>query len=111
MCPYRVDFFDEGEVEGVSRICCLPGMACAACRIHVIRVGGFGYQADMGLVDLAFIVEAAMARNAGKGVDRVELDFAMTAYAARCFGCGCYRLGNGRFLRFSRCCLLGTTTA
>ena len=111
MYPDRVDFFTEGEVEGMRRIGYLPGMACAAGSFHVHWVGRFSYQAGVGFIDIPFIIEAAMTGGAGQIVGRIELDHFMATCAARWFGCDRYRLDSRSFLRFWGSDILGTATA
>ena len=97
MCPDCVDFFAEGEMQRMGCICYLPGMACAAGCPHVRRVTGPGNQAGMGLIDLVFIVETAMAGGAGQGVGRIKLDFDMASCATGCSGGDRCWLGSGSF--------------
>ena len=109
--PDRVDFFAKSEMQGMGRIGYLPGMACTAGSCHVRRVGGFSNQADVGLVDLPFIIEAAMAGGAGQIVGRVEFNRFVATCATGCFGLNRYRLAGGNYLRFWRSRILGTATA
>ena len=111
MCPDRVDFFAEGEMQGMGRVGYLPGMAFAAGRRHVCRVAWLDNQTGMGLVDLPFRIEAVMTGNAGQGVGRIELDFAMTPCATGYSGWGRYWLGGGSFWRFWNISFLATATA
>jgi hypothetical protein len=74
-----VDFVSGGEMQGSGNLGHLPGMACAAGLLHLVRVGGLFDEPGMGLLLRCSLLVSAVAGGAGKIVAGVEPDLRVAA--------------------------------
>jgi len=111
MTANGVDFVGEGEMERAGCGLHLFWMTTTAGCSHPVRMARASNQSGMGCVGMAFVVDAAMTRSAGKLMRRIELNLVMTSPATDFYRWRYRWLDDLLLSGFRRVSLLGSAAA